>query len=224
MKCKSTRRYDSRLSTLVFVYYYICLSARIREKKRREELGSKQPRLCSVWHTGLSGGAPDSVRCARLASGELAALGSFWRRTTIIHWTVRWCIGLSGEPTAASATVGHQIRGRRVARSNGRQGHQTVRCAPDSVRCANCQRTATVGYARNGRKSRSGHEQWLSGGAPDCLVRHPTEGKNCLPRMPPTAPSYLGSIKETPRRMEEASKHSLIIPKHQDSILAHSIL
>jgi hypothetical protein len=29
-----------------------------------------------VWHTGLSGGAPDSVRCARLASGELATLGN----------------------------------------------------------------------------------------------------------------------------------------------------
>jgi hypothetical protein len=24
----------------------------------------------SVWHTGLSGGAPDSVRCTRLAFGE----------------------------------------------------------------------------------------------------------------------------------------------------------
>jgi hypothetical protein len=104
------------------------------------------------------------------------------------------------------------------------KGHRTVRCAPDSVWCANFQRTTTVGCARNGRKSRTGHEQWLSGGAPDCPVRHPTEGKNCLPRMPPTALSYLGAIKGTPRRMEEASKHSLIIPKHQDSILAHSIL
>jgi hypothetical protein len=93
-----------------------------------------------------------------------------------------------------------------------------------TVRCANCQKTATVGCARNGRKSRTGHEQWLSGGALDCPVRHPTEGKNCLPRMPPTAPSCLGAIKGTPRRMEEAPKHSLIIPKHQDSILAHLIL
>jgi hypothetical protein len=28
----------------------------------------------SASHTGLSAGAPDSVRCARLADGELAAL------------------------------------------------------------------------------------------------------------------------------------------------------
>jgi hypothetical protein len=34
-----------------------------------------QPKTSSVWHTGLSGGAPDSVRCARLDSGEKAALG-----------------------------------------------------------------------------------------------------------------------------------------------------
>jgi hypothetical protein len=34
-----------------------------------------QSKLSSVWHTGLSGGAPDSVRCARLVSDEKAALG-----------------------------------------------------------------------------------------------------------------------------------------------------
>jgi hypothetical protein len=34
-----------------------------------------QPILSSVWHIGLSGGAPDSVRCARQVSGEKAALG-----------------------------------------------------------------------------------------------------------------------------------------------------
>jgi hypothetical protein len=146
------------------------------------------------------------------------------RCMAIIHRTVRWCTGLSGEPMAASATVGRRIRGRRVARFNGRQGHQTVRCAPDSVRCANGYNSATVGCAILGRRSAPDHEQWMSGGAPDCPVRHPTEGKNCLLGMPPTAPSCLGAIKGTPRRMEEVPKHSLIISKHQDSILAHSIL
>jgi hypothetical protein len=57
----------------------------------------------------------------------------------------------------------------------------------------------------------------------DCPVRHPTESKNCLPTMSPTAPSCLGAIKGTPRRIEESFKHSLIIPEHQDFILAHSI-
>jgi hypothetical protein len=36
------------------------------EERKREKLGSMQPIFSSVWHTGLSGGAPDSVQCARL--------------------------------------------------------------------------------------------------------------------------------------------------------------
>jgi hypothetical protein len=121
----------------------------LETEKRRNELDCKSlaaynrrpARLdtpdCPVVHRTVSGGAPDSVRCARLNSGEQAALGRIWRRTAIIHRTVRWCTGLSGEPMAASATVGRAIRGRRVARANGRQGHRTVRCA-------NCHGAATV--------------------------------------------------------------------------------
>jgi hypothetical protein len=62
-----------------------------------------QPTPTLARHTGLSGGAPDSVWCARLADGEPAALGKTRRRTTIIHRTVRWSTGLSGEPSVASA-------------------------------------------------------------------------------------------------------------------------
>jgi hypothetical protein len=69
------------------------------------------------------------ARCARPASGEQATLGKNQRRTAIIHRTVLWCTGLSGEPTVASATVGRAICGRRVARANGRQG------APDCPVC-----------------------------------------------------------------------------------------
>jgi hypothetical protein len=50
------------------------------------------------------------------------------------------------------------------------------------------------------------------------------EGKISLPKLPPTAPSCLGAIKGTPRRMEELFKHSLIIPKHPDSTPMHLIL
>jgi hypothetical protein len=60
-----------------------------KEERKREKLGSVQPIFSSAWHTGLSGGAPDSVRCARLVSGESAALGIRWRRTAVIHRTVR---------------------------------------------------------------------------------------------------------------------------------------
>jgi hypothetical protein len=103
-------------------------------------------------------------------------------------------------------------------------GHRVpFRCAPDSGRCANQPRGATVGCARYGRRSRTGHEQWLSGGAPDCPVHHSTEGRNCLPNWSPTAPRCLGAIKETPRCMEEMTKHSLSILRHPDSAPTHLI-
>jgi hypothetical protein len=75
------------------------------------------------------------------------------RRTTKIHRTVRWCTGLSGEPTVDCATVSRAIRGRRVVAPTVGRGHRTVRCAPDSVRCANCHKSATVVCARKGRRS-----------------------------------------------------------------------
>jgi hypothetical protein len=56
-----------------------------------------------------------------------------------------------------------------------------------------------------------------------CPVRHPTEGKNCLPGMPPTAPSCIGAIKGTPRRMEESLKHTLSILSLPHSVSAHLI-
>jgi hypothetical protein len=103
------------------------------------------------------------------------------------------------------------------------RGHRTVRCAPDSVRCANCYKSATIICARIGRRSRTRHEQWLSGGAPDCPVHHPTEGKDSLPCWPPTAPSCLGAIKGTPRRMEELPKHSRNILRLPHFVSAHLI-
>jgi hypothetical protein len=49
-------------------------TVRKEEEKKPKRLGSVQPKLSSVWHIGLFGGAPDSVRCARLVFGEKAAL------------------------------------------------------------------------------------------------------------------------------------------------------
>jgi hypothetical protein len=77
---------------------------------------------CPVVHrtvSGAPGGSP----------ANWPLLGKLRQCTTIIHQTVRRCTGLSDEPTASSATVGRQIHGRRVARSNGRQG------APDCPVC-----------------------------------------------------------------------------------------
>jgi hypothetical protein len=53
---------------------------------------------CPVVHRTVSGGAPDSVRCARLAWADWLLSGLRRRCTAINHRTIRWCTGLSGEP------------------------------------------------------------------------------------------------------------------------------
>jgi hypothetical protein len=99
----------------------------------------------------------------------------------------------------------------------------TVRTGHRTVRCANRRRGATVVCVRKGRRSAPDKLQWLSGGAPDCPVRHLTEGNLSLPCWSPTAPSCLGAIKGTPRRMEETPKHTLSILSLPHSVSAHLI-
>jgi hypothetical protein len=78
------------------------------------------------------------------------------------------------------------------------------------------QRPASLGKERNCDCS-------LSGGAPDCPVRPRTEGNYCLPNGAPTAPSCLGAIKGTPRRMEQYTKHLLNILRQRELAFAHLI-
>jgi hypothetical protein len=96
-----------------------------------------------------------------------------------VHRTVRWCTGQcpvcqagSGELAAlgnkltaygynspdcpvsqrsTGPTVGCAIRARHVAEPTVGRGHRTVRCAPDSVRCANGSKAAN-GRLRQVRK------------------------------------------------------------------------
>jgi hypothetical protein len=119
-------------------------------------------------------------------------------------------------------TVGSAINRRHVVEPTVTWSRRTVRCAPDSVRCAKGTEGPTVGFARKGRRSSTGHALFMSGGAPDCPVRHPTEGKNCLTNGTPTAPRCLGAIKGTPRRMEHNAKHSLNILRRLNSATTQS--
>jgi hypothetical protein len=163
------------------------------------------------------------------------------RRTAIIHRTVRCAPDCPVSQRSAGPTVGYAICARHVAEPTVGRGHQTVRCALDcpvsqrsagptvgcaicarhvaeptvgrghqTVRCANGSQASTVGFATERKKSAPDSVRC----APDCPVRQATEGKNCLPGMHSTAPSCLGAIKGTPRRMEEYIKHSQSIPKH----------
>jgi hypothetical protein len=164
----------------------------------------EQPRLCSVWvHRTVSGGAPDSVRWCRLARANWPLSGIHRRRTAIIHRTVRCAPDCPVSQRSAGPTVGCAICARHVAEPTVGRGHRTVRCANGS-------QAPTVDYATEGKKSAPDSVRCAS----DCPVRQATEGKICLPGMLSTAPSCLGAIKGTPRRMEEHIKHSQSIPKH----------
>jgi hypothetical protein len=79
----------------------------------------------------------------------------------------------------------------------------------------NLQRSAAPEQEKNPHRT-------VSGGAPDCPMRQSTEGMNCLPGMLSTAPSCLGGIKGTPRRMEKYTKHTLSILNHSHFVFAHS--
>jgi hypothetical protein len=96
---------------------------------------------------------------------------------------------------------------------------------------------AANGWQRNHRGTRGPRQRSVGhtelSGSPDkegdlasdcycsCPVRHPTEGKNYLPIGTSTVPSCLGAIKGTPRRMEQNTKHSLIILRRLDSATTH---
>jgi hypothetical protein len=137
-------------------------------------------------------------------SCELAALGKELTAYGYNSPDCPVCTGLSGEPT--------------VGRANGREGAPdcpvgTGQC-PVRQRLQGCQRSASPNKEGNPHRT-------VFGGAPDCPVRQATEGKNCLPGLLSTAPSCLGTIKGTPRRMKEHTKHYLSTLDHSHSILAH---
>jgi hypothetical protein len=109
--------------------------------------------------------------------------------------------------------------------ANGLQCNQRVTCG---LRQRSVGHTGLPGVHRTVFDAPTGPKvQWSAAPdkdgdqAPDCYcscpVRHPTEGKNCLPIGSPTAPSYLGAIKGTPRLMEQYTKHSLCWGEGEDT-------
>jgi hypothetical protein len=85
----------------------------------------------SVWGTGLSGGAPDSVRWCRLPRTKWPLSGIRRRRTAKIHRTVRCAPDCPVSQRSAGPTVGRAICAGHVAKPTVGRGHRTVRCAPD---------------------------------------------------------------------------------------------
>ena len=128
-----------------------------------------QPKSAQSGCTGLSGGAPDSVRCARLARANWSLSGIHRRRTAIIHRTVRCAPDCPVSQRSAGPTVGRAICAGHVAEPTVGRGHRTVRCAPDMSGAPTAPRSATVGCAILGRRSGTGQCPVCTGlsGAPD---------------------------------------------------------
>jgi hypothetical protein len=109
---------------------------------------------CPVVHR--TGGAPDSVRCARLARAKWPLSGIHQRRTAIIHRTVRCAPDCPVSQLSAGPTVGRVICVGHVAEPTARRGHRTVRCTPDMSGAPTALRLPTVDCAIYGRKSGTG--------------------------------------------------------------------
>jgi hypothetical protein len=77
---------------------------------------------CAVWVHRTVRSRHCLVRQA--GSGELATLRFRRRRTTIDHWTVRWCTRLSGEPTVGRANGRPRNPRATHGRANGQKGAQ----------------------------------------------------------------------------------------------------
>jgi hypothetical protein len=97
--------------------------------------------LAKCSQNSAQSGTPDSVRCDRLVSGEKVTLG---KRSVAYDYNSLDC-PVSQRSTAqrsAAQSVGDVWPAPTVGR-----GHRTVRFAPDSVRCANGPRAATIACA-----------------------------------------------------------------------------
>jgi hypothetical protein len=127
-------------------------------------------------------GTPDSFRCTRDSNSKLLTFGNSGSHFAIIHWTVRWSTGLSGvpaeqQPLQRQRSPATAFNALQCAQKSGthQKAHRTVyRTCPVHHR--------TVRWPRRQKLQRSesnGRMTWLahrtvSGGAPDCSVRHAT--------------------------------------------------
>jgi hypothetical protein len=127
-----------------------------QEKSNWKRLGSSSQDSAESGSTGLSGGAPDSVRCARLARAKWPLSGIHRRRMAIIHRTVRCAPDCPVSQQSAGPTVGRVICAGHVAEPTARRGHRTVRCAPDMSGAPTALWLPTVDCTIFGRKSGTG--------------------------------------------------------------------
>jgi hypothetical protein len=107
--------------------------------------------VVSVWGTGLSGGAPDSVRCARLPRPKRSLSGIRRRCTAIIHRTVRCAPDCPVSQRSARANGRPRILRATRGQGNSRKGAPDCPVCTGHVRCANGSRICN-GRLRHLRK------------------------------------------------------------------------
>jgi hypothetical protein len=124
-----------------------------QEKSNWKCLGSCSQESAQSGSTGLSGGAPDSVRCARLVRAKWPLSGINRRRTAIIHRTV-WCApDCPVSQRSAGPTVGSAICAGHVAEPTARRGHRTC---PVRQWLSGCQQSTAPIMERNRAPDMSG--------------------------------------------------------------------
>jgi hypothetical protein len=171
--------------------FYRCQRFTTNQYKDKRK-GSKQrskvkPKAALVWRTGLSGVPPDSVRCTREDQIKLASFGNFgkplrynWPDGLVQHRTVRCASGAtatSRQRSSANEQWKQTVRAyARRSQSWRQKAHRTVnRTCPVHHH--------TVRWPHLSELQRSNPNDWVtwlvhrtvSGGAPDCPVRHTTD-------------------------------------------------
>jgi hypothetical protein len=124
---------------------------------------------------------PDSVRCTRELNSELATFGNSGGRSTIIHRTVRCSTELSGAPSGATAPSAngrlqcYSARLRAQKSEQALEAHRTVNMiCPVHHRTVRWPHLSELQWSEpNGLVTWLAHRT-VSGGAPDCPVRHTT--------------------------------------------------
>jgi hypothetical protein len=107
-----------------------------QEKSNWKCLGSSSQGSAESGSTGLSGGAPDSVGCARLPRAKWLLSGIRRRRTAKIHRTVRCAPDCPVSQRLAAESVRDTWPSQRSEGGTGLSGvHRTVRCANGSQIC-----------------------------------------------------------------------------------------
>jgi hypothetical protein len=129
-----------------------------RPKKDSNIREQSQPKCPLVWHTGLSGVPPDSVRCTRDSNSELLTFGNSGSHSDIIHRTVRCSTG--------QCPVAH----RTVRCASGATATSRQRSSPEGIKCSIVR--ARVRAEPDGAPDT---KQCLSGAPPDCPVAQNTE-------------------------------------------------